>query len=184
MICAYCQINNNPEKKEWTMAGLNKVMLIGNLGRDPEIRYSQQGTAVVNFTMATNEQWTDKNTGEKQERTEWHRIVAFGKPAEILEKYLSKGSQVYIEGRLQTRNYEKDGQTHYTTEIVVTDFTFLGGRGDNQGDAYQSSGRPQQDRSGGGFAKQGRPAPNQQNFQGPASPGGGQPPMQDEDIPF
>ena len=156
------------------MAGLNKVMLIGRLGRDPEIRYSQQGTAVVNFPLATNEQWTDKNTGEKQERTEWHRIVAFGKPAEILEKYLSKGSQVYIEGRLQTRNYEKEGQTHYTTEIVVNDFMFLGGRGDNQGDTYQSSGKPQQS----------RPAPNQQNFQGPASPGGGQPPMQDDDIPF
>ncbi len=89
------------------MAGLNKVMLIGNLGRDPEIRYSQQGMAVVNFSIATSEQWTDKNTGEKQEKTEWHRVVAFGKPAEILEKYLSKGNQVYIEGRLQTRNYEK-----------------------------------------------------------------------------
>ena len=131
------------------MAGLNKAMLIGNLGRDPEIRYSQQGTAMVNFSVATSEQWNDRNTGEKQEKTEWHRVVAFGKPAEILEKYLSKGSKVYIEGRLQTRNYEKDGQTHYTTEIVVREFQFLGGRQDNQGGGsnYQSSG-------GGGYQQQ------------------------------
>jgi single-strand DNA-binding protein len=127
------------------MAGLNKVMLIGFLGRDPEIRYSQQGLAVVSFSMATSEQWTDKNTGEKQEKTEWHRIVAFGKPAEILEKYLSKGSQVYIEGRLQTRNYEKDGQTHYTTEIVVTGFQFLGGGQKNNGNPQgKNDGTPQQ----------------------------------------
>ena len=158
------------------MAGVNKVILIGNLGRDPEIRYSQQGVAVVNFTMATSEQWSDKNTGEKQERTEWHRVVAFRKQAEILEKYLSKGSQVYIEGKLQTRNYEKDGQTHYITEVVVSDFVFLGGRSDGQsGGGYQQ---------GGGYSQQSRPAPNQQNYQGPASPGGGQPPMQDDDIPF
>ena len=166
------------------MAGLNKAMLIGRLGRDPEIRYSQQGTAVVNFTLATNEQWTDKNTGEKQERTEWHRVVAFGKPAEILEKYLSKGSQVYIEGRLQTRNYEKDGQTHYTTEIVVNDFVFLGGRSDNQGSEYQSSGGYQKEPSGGGYPQPGAAPPNQQNFQGHTRPGGGQTPMKDEDIPF
>jgi single-strand DNA-binding protein len=109
------------------MAGINKVILIGNLGRDPEISYSQQGLAVVNFPMATSEQWTDKNTGDRQEKTEWHKVVAFGKPAETLEKYLSKGKQVYIEGRLQTRSYEKDGQTHYITQIVVTGFQFLGG---------------------------------------------------------
>jgi single-strand DNA-binding protein len=170
------------------MAGLNKVMLIGNLGRDPEIRYSQQGVAVVNFTLATNEQWVDKNTGEKQEKTEWHKIVAFRKPAEILEKYLSKGSQVYIEGKLQTRNYEKDGQTHYTTEIVVNDFVFLGGRSDNQGGSgyqqgggYQKGGQPS-----GGYRQQGDPAPNNQNFEGQTSPGtgGGQAPIPDDDIPF
>ncbi len=166
------------------MAGLNKVMLIGNLGRDPEIRYSQQGMAVVNFSIATSEQWTDKNTGEKQEKTEWHRVVAFGKPAEILEKYLSKGNQVYIEGRLQTRNYEKDGQTHYITEIVVSNFQFLGGRSDNQGDGYPSSNGYKKDPPGGGYPQQGNPAPNQQNFHGPTHPGGGQAPMQDEDIPF
>jgi single-strand DNA-binding protein len=158
------------------MAGLNKVMLIGNLGRDPEIRYSQQGVAVVSFTLATNEQWTDKNTGEKQEKTEWHRVVAFRKQAEILEKYLSKGSQVYIEGKLQTRNYEKEGQTHYTTEVVVSDFVFLGGRSDGQsGSGYQQ---------GSGYSQQSNPAPNQQNYQGSTRPGGGQAPMKDEDIPF
>jgi single-strand DNA-binding protein len=108
------------------MAGLNKVVLIGNLGRDPEISRSQQGLAVVNFSIATSEQWTDKNTGDRQEKTEWHNIVVFGKQAETCEKYLSKGSQIFIEGRLQTRNYEKEGQTHYRTEIVVSNFQFLG----------------------------------------------------------
>lgn len=166
------------------MAGLNKVMLIGNLGRDPEIRYSQQGMAVVNFSIATSEQWTDKNSGEKQEKTEWHRVVAFGKPAETLEKYLSKGSQVYIEGRLQTRNYEKDGQTHYITEVVVSNFQFLGGRSENQGNGNPSSGGYQKESSSGGYPQQGGSAPNQQNFHGQTRPGGGQPPMQDEDIPF
>ena len=114
------------------MAGLNRVMLIGNLGRDPEIRYSQQGTAVVNFSIATSEQWTDKNTGEKLEKTEWHRVVVFGRQAEVCEKYLSKGSKVYIEGRLQTRTYEKEGQNHYITEIIAQSFQFLSGKQDSQ----------------------------------------------------
>jgi single-strand DNA-binding protein len=161
------------------MAGLNKVMLIGNLGRDPEIRYSQQGTAMVNFSIATSEQWNDKNTGEKQEKTEWHRIVAFGKPAEILEKYLSKGNKIYIEGRLQTRNYEKDGQTHYTTEIVVREFQFLGGRQDNQG-----GGGNYQGNSGGGYQQQ-PDSGNSAQYQNQTSPGsGGQQPVPDDDIPF
>lgn len=141
------------------MAGLNKVMLIGNLGRDPEIRYSPQGLAVVNFTLATNEQWTDKNTGERQERTEWHRIVVFGKQAETCEKYLSKGKQIYLEGRLQTRSWEKEGQTQYTTEIVVSNFVFLGSRdGGGQsgpgGSGYQGGGYQQNQAapSGGGEA--------------------------------
>ncbi len=165
------------------MAGLNKVMLIGNLGRDPEIRYSQQGLAVVNFSIATSETWTDKNSGDRQEKTEWHRIVSFGKQAEILEKYLSKGSSVYIEGRLQTRNWEKDGQTHYTTEIVVSNFQFLGGRQDNQGGGggYQQGG-------GGGYQQQGQQNQQANNqYQQPTNPGmtgGGQEPMPDDDIPF
>ena len=108
------------------MAGLNKVMLIGNLGRDPEIRYSQQGLAIVSFSIATSEQWTDKNSGDKQEKTEWHRIVVFGKQAEICEKYLSKGSQIYVEGRLQTSQYEKDGITRYSTDIIANNFQFIG----------------------------------------------------------
>jgi single-strand DNA-binding protein len=112
------------------MAGLNKVVLIGNLGRDPEIRHSQQGLAVVNFSIATSEQWTDKNTGDRQEKTEWHNIVVFGKQAETCARYLSKGSQIFIEGRLQTSTYEKEGQTHYMTKIVVSNFQFLG---DKQG---------------------------------------------------
>jgi single-strand DNA-binding protein len=119
------------------MAGLNKVVLIGNLGRDPEIRHSQQGLAVVNFSIATSEQWTDKNTGDRQEKTEWHNIVVFGKQAETCAKYLSKGSQIFIEGRLQTRNYEKEGQTHYRTEIVVSNFQFLGEKQDNSGGGGQ-----------------------------------------------
>ncbi|NOX34733.1 MAG: single-stranded DNA-binding protein [Deltaproteobacteria bacterium] len=158
------------------MAGLNKVMLIGNLGRDPEIRYSQQGLAVVNFSIATSEQWTDKNTGDRQEKTEWHRIVVFGKQAEVCEKYLSKGSQIYIEGRLQTRNYEKDGQTHYITEIVASSFQFLGGRQNTQGEGgYQG---------GSDFQK---PAPGPgDNYQARTNPGmtGGQQPVPDDDIPF
>ena len=115
------------------MAGLNKVVLIGNLGRDPEIRYSQQGLAVVNFSIATSEQWTDKNTGDRQEKTEWHNIVVFGKQAETCQKYLSKGSQIFIEGRLQTSTYEKEGQTHYMTKIIGSNFQFLDGKQGNPG---------------------------------------------------
>ncbi len=178
------------------MAGLNKVMLIGNLGRDPEIRYSQQGLAVVNFSIATSESWTDKNSGQKQEKTEWHRIVVFGKQAEICEKYLSKGSSIYIEGRLQTRSWDKDGQTHYTTEVVASNFQFLGGRSDNQGGGgYQGGGNQQRNQGGGnqgggGGYQQGNQgggqAPNSNNFQGQTSPGTANGPdaIPDDDIPF
>ena len=107
------------------MASLNKVMLIGRLGKDPELKYSQGGAAICTFSMATSEQLTDKNTGGKQE---WSRIVVFGKQAETCEKYLSKGSQIYLEGRLQTRQWDKDGGKHYITEIVVSNFQFLGGK--------------------------------------------------------
>lgn len=159
------------------MAGLNKVMLIGRLGRDPEIRYSQQGLAVVNFSMATSEQWTDRNTGERQEKTEWHRIVVFGKQAEICEKYLSKGSQIYVEGRIQTRNYEKDGQTHYMREIIAANFQFLDRKQDNQGEeSFQDDGVGHQQQSSG----------DQSQYQESTSPGmtGGQEPFPDDDIPF
>ncbi len=109
--------------------GLNKVMIIGRLGRDPEVKYLPSGQAVTNFSVATNETWTGKD-GNKEERTEWHRIVAFGKRAELCGEYLSKGKQVYIEGALRTREWEKDGQKHYTTEIVAWNVLFLGARGD------------------------------------------------------
>jgi single-strand DNA-binding protein len=116
--------------------GVNKAILIGNLGRDPELRYTQSGTAVCTFTVATNESWTDKS-GDRQERTEWHRIVAWGTLGENCSKFLSKGRSVYIEGRIQTREWQdKDGNTRYTTEIVARDVQFLGGRGDADGSSY------------------------------------------------
>ena len=111
------------------MAGINKAILIGRLGSDPEVRYTPSGVAVANFNIATSEEWKDKDTGEKKERTEWHRIVAWSKLGEICGEYLSKGRQVYIEGRIQTRSWEdRDGNKRYTTEIVATDVQFLGGR--------------------------------------------------------
>jgi single-strand DNA-binding protein len=110
------------------MAGVNKVILVGRLGKDPEMRYTADGTAVANFTIATSDTWTDKSSGEKKEKTEWHRIVAFRKLGEICGEYLSKGREVYVEGSLQTRSWEKDGVTRYTTEIVASDVQFLGAR--------------------------------------------------------
>lgn len=109
--------------------GVNKVILIGNLGRDPEVRYMPNGQAVTNVTIATSEGWKDKNTGEQQERTEWHRVVFFRRLAEIAGEYLKKGSKVYIEGKLQTDKYEKDGQTHYTTKIVADQMQMLDSKG-------------------------------------------------------
>lgn len=99
--------------------GINKVILIGNLGGDPEVRYMPNGNAVANITLATSDSWKDKQTGQQQERTEWHRVVFFGKLAEIVGQYLRKGSKVYVEGRLQTREWEKDGIKRYTTEVIV-----------------------------------------------------------------
>lgn len=100
------------------MAGVNKVILIGNAGQDPDVRRMPSGDAVANISLATSETWKDKQ-GQKQERTEWHRVVFFGKLAEIVEKYVRKGSKLYVEGKLRTRKYDKDGQTHYSTEVVV-----------------------------------------------------------------
>ena len=109
--------------------GINKVILVGNLGKDPEVRYSPSGQAVANATLATSESWKDKNTGEKQERTEWHRVVFFGRLAEIAGEYLKKGAQIYVEGRLQTRKWQdKEGQDRYTTEIVANEMQMLGSR--------------------------------------------------------
>jgi single-strand DNA-binding protein len=109
--------------------GLNKVLLIGNLGADPDMRYTPSGAGVCELRVATNESWTDKS-GQRQERTEWHRVVVWGKRAELCAKYLTKGRQCYVEGRLRTRSWDdKDGNKRYTTEIVATDVQFLGGRG-------------------------------------------------------
>ena len=111
------------------MASVNKVIVIGNLGKDPESRYTASGDAVCNFSVATTESWKDKSTGEKKEETEWHRVSVFGKLAEICGKYLKKGSQVYIEGSLKTRKWaDKDGQERYTTEIRCNQMTMLGGK--------------------------------------------------------
>ena len=105
------------------MSGINKVILIGNLGAKPELKYSSTSIAITNLAVATSESWTDKNTGQKQEKTEWHRVGVFGKPAEVITKYCDKGSKVYVEGKLQTRKYQdKSGADRYTTEIIVSGF--------------------------------------------------------------
>jgi single-strand DNA-binding protein len=113
------------------MASVNKVILVGNLGRDPELRYTQSGTPVANFTMATTDKWNDQASGEKKERTEWHRIVVWGKQAEICNEYLRKGRQVYVEGSLQTREWtDREGNKRYTTEVRAQRFQMLGRPGD------------------------------------------------------
>jgi single-strand DNA-binding protein len=125
------------------MAGLNKVILIGNMGRDPELRYTASGQAVANFTLATSESWTNRN-GEREQRTEWHRIVAWGKLAEICGEHLAKGKQVYVEGRLQTREWEdRDGNKRRTTEVTAQQILMLGRRGDSpSGDPTETGGPP------------------------------------------
>ena len=123
--------------------GVNKVIIVGNLGDDPESRHTPNGAMVVNIRVATSESWKDKNTGEKQERTEWHRISAFGKLAEIMNQYLTKGSQVYIEGKLRTDSYEKDGQKRYATTIVANEMQMLGGRGNGSQAAQAPARAPQ-----------------------------------------
>jgi single-strand DNA-binding protein len=112
--------------------GLNKVMLIGHLGKDPELKYTPGGAAVATFSLATNESYKDKE-GNQQEKTEWHRLVVWNKQAEIAAEYLKKGQQVFVEGKLQTRTWEKDGQKHYMTEIVVLNFQMLGRKGEGGG---------------------------------------------------
>ena len=115
------------------MASVNKVILVGNLGRDPEVRYTQSGTPVANFTMATTDRWNDQSSGEKKERTEWHRVVVWGKQAEIAGEYLRKGRQVYVEGSLQTREWtDRDGNKRYTTEVKAQMFQMLGRRQDGE----------------------------------------------------
>ncbi len=128
--------------------GVNKVIIVGNLGQDPETRYMPSGAAVTNFTVATNESWKDKQTGEQKERTEWHRVAMFNRLAEIAAEYLRKGSQVYIEGKLRTRKWQgQDGQDRYTTEIIADEMQMLGGRGGGGGSSSYGGGSSQ---AGGG----------------------------------
>ena len=150
--------------------GVNKVIIVGNLGQDPETRYMPSGSAVNNFTVATNESWKDKQTGEQKDRTEWHRVAMFNRLAEIAAEYLRKGSQVYIEGKLRTRKWQgQDGNDRYTTEIIADEMQMLGGRGDGGGGNFGGS-------KGGS--------------KGAGSQGGGNVPPQpgpddfDDDIPF
>ncbi len=122
------------------MSGINKVIIVGRLGADPEVKVTQGGQSVAKLSIATSEQWTDKNSGQKQERTEWHRVVVWGKQAEVIGKYMTKGRQIYVEGRLQTRSWEDpQGQKKYTTEIVANNFQFLGG-GNQEASAGGGSG--------------------------------------------
>lgn len=151
------------------MASVNKVILVGHLGKDPETRYMPNGDAITNATLATSESWKDKHTGEKKEQTEWHRLVFYRKLAEIAGQYLRKGSLIYIEGSLKTRKWQdKDGQDRYTTEITVNEMTMLGGRGDAGGG--QSSGEPQQrqqqqrQQGNGGGQQQRQSAPQSRGF--------------------
>ena len=123
--------------------GINKVILVGNVGKDPETRYMPNGKAVTNFSIATSDGWTDKQTGDKQERTEWHNVVLFEKLAEIASQYLRKGSQVYIEGSLRTRKWQdKEGKDRYTTEIVGREMQMLGGRSGSTGGGSSESSAP------------------------------------------
>lgn len=113
------------------MSGVNKVILVGRLGKDPEVRHLENGATVANFSMATSETYKDRQTGERREQTEWHNVVLWRGLAEVVEKYVKKGDMIYVEGKLRTRSWEKDGVTRYTTEVVGDNMTMLGGRGDN-----------------------------------------------------
>lgn len=127
------------------MRGVNKVILIGSLGQDPEVKYTPSGTAITNISVATSESWTDKQSGQKQEKTEWHRVVFFNRLAEIAGEYLSKGSKVYIEGSLRTRKWQdQQGQDRYTTEIVASEMQMLSGKQDGQQAAPRSNTAPAQ----------------------------------------
>ena len=164
--------------------GVNKVILIGNLGKDPEVKFFPNGDAFCNCTLATSESWNDKQSGEKKERTEWHNVVFTKKLAEIVGQYLKKGSKVYVEGSLRTRKWEKDGQDRYTTEIVVQDMQMLdgkGGGGDSGGDGggYSRSSSYSERPSGNYSRPQSAPARSQPQ-PAPMDDSG----FSDDDIPF
>ena len=153
--------------------GINKVILIGHLGQDPEVRAMPSGSSVANLRLATTESWRDKQTGENKEATEWHTVVLFGRTAEVAQQYLRKGSQVYIEGRLRTRKWQdKTGNDRYSTEIVANDMQMLGGRGGAGGGGAPSESREPYSQGGGDFGG------------GAGGGAGGDPGFQDDDIPF
>lgn len=161
--------------------GINKVILVGNVGQDPETRYMPNGGAVTNLSIATSESWKDKNSGEQQERTEWHRVVFYQRLAEIVAEYVKKGSKIYVEGSLRTRSWEQDGVKRYATEVIANEMQMLDGRGEGRGagegdsprSSYQGGGQ-----GGGGAPRSGggprpsapQPAPEVNSF--------------DDDIPF
>jgi len=148
--------------------GVNKVILIGNLGADPEVRYTPDGAPVANFNLATSESWNDRTSGEKQERTEWHRLVVWRKLAEIAGQYLKKGSKIYIEGKLQTRSWEdQSGQKRYTTEVVVNELQMLDSRGEGGGGG-----------GGGGISRDPGPAAQAESGPPPAAA------AEEDDLPF
>jgi single-strand DNA-binding protein len=167
--------------------GVNKVIIVGNLGADPETRAMPSGTTVANLRIATTENWKDKQSGEQQERTEWHRVVLFGRLGEIAAEYLRKGSQVYIEGSLRTRKWtDKQGTERYSTEIVGNEMQMLGGRGGAGGGAGAGAGGGERSGGGGG----GRAPRDESDYAEPAAPaaggggGGGRSEDFDDDIPF
>lgn len=168
--------------------GVNKVIIVGNLGADPDVRYMPSGGAVANIRIATSESWKDKQTGDKQERTEWHSVVGYARLGEIMGEYLRKGSQVYIEGQLRTEKWQdKDGNDRYTTKIVARDMQMLGGRGDAGGSANFNQGG-QASGQGGGYQQRPQQQAPQQNYQQrpqqqPQSQPAGMDDF-DDDIPF
>lgn len=162
------------------MKGINKVILVGTLGQDPEVKYAANGNAIANLSVATSEEWNDKNTGQKQQKTEWHRVSIFGKLAEIAGQYLKKGSQVYLEGKLQTRKWQdQNGQDRYTTEVVLSGFDstmqMLGGGQQNQNQG-QNMQQPQQ--------QQPQQQPQQQGQYGIRPQTQQQPGFDNVDVPF
>jgi len=164
------------------MSGVNKVIILGNVGRDPETSYTQSGTAICSLSIATSEKWKDKNTGEQKEQTEWHRVKFFGKSAETIGQYISKGSQLYVEGKLKTSSYEKDGTTRYSTDIIGDRFNFVGGsnqQGQPTGNVNRGGFQQPQQQSGFKQQPQQQPSQQQQYFE---SQGGQQIP--NEAIPF
>ena len=165
------------------MAGVNKVIIIGNLGRDPEIKYTQSNVPVANFSVATTESWKDKNSGEWQEKTEWHRIVAWRHLAERAERYLRKGKQVYVEGRLETRKWQgQDGQERYTTEIIANQLMLLGRRDEGEGQGGGGGGGGGGGSYGDGPARGGRGGGGGSGFS--PDPMGDPGPSDDDDLPF